>query len=187
MDKKKILVGISYFILIFGLFLLVSYLQMLYTGEAVIYTHEPYGKLKVISNPTLADIYIDGQLKGKSTTTIENIDPGWHVLEVKKEGYANYYTHVNTRVGSNFKVTAKLQKLWPSDLYITSEPIGANIYLDGEYIGTTGNNPLLINNIMPGKHSFKVTKPGYKTGYQDISLVSKKVNAFNFVLKSNTE
>lgn len=183
MDKKKILMGVGVFALILGLFLLTSYLQMLYTGEAVINTHKTFGELKVISNPSLAEVYIDGELKGKSTITISNIDPGWHIVEIKKAGYSNYYTHVKIRAGSSAKIIAKMQKLWPGQFYISSEPIGVGIYMNDKYVGTTGNNPIMLENIMPGKYKFKVTKPGYKTGYKTVSLVSGQINALNFVLE----
>ena len=48
--------------------------------------------------------------------------------------------------------------------FVTSLPPGADVWIDGTYIGRT---PLLIDGLRAGKHSLTVTKTGWKVAEQD--------------------
>lgn len=48
-----------------------------------------YGSIKVSSSPSGADVYIDGQNKGKTPLTIGNLLPGNHTLELRKSSFVN--------------------------------------------------------------------------------------------------
>ena len=50
-----------------------------------------YGSIKVTSSPSGADVLIDGQNKGKTPLTIENLIPGTHSLELRKSSFVNVY------------------------------------------------------------------------------------------------
>jgi hypothetical protein len=57
---------------------------------------------------------------------------------------------------------------------ITSAPAGADVELDGNYIG---NTPSTIG-VSPGEHTISVKKKGYKTWERKIKVSSGKVNVF---------
>jgi hypothetical protein len=53
-------------------------------------------------------------------------------------------------------------------IYVRSEPVGADVYIDGEYIGRTRpdnhvDGPLYANFIFYGTREYTVRKPGYET------------------------
>jgi hypothetical protein len=46
------------------------------------------GTLKVLSNVSGADVFIDGEMKGKTPVTLETVPAGDHLAEVRAKGYA---------------------------------------------------------------------------------------------------
>lgn len=71
------------------------------------------GILFVDSYPTAAQVYLDGELKGDSPSTIENVPVGEHNLVVKKQGYADFEKKVKVTVGIKEEVEARLNLLAP--------------------------------------------------------------------------
>jgi hypothetical protein len=62
---------------------------------------------------------------------------------------------------------------------ITSEPDGAEIYADGKFFSTT---PMGIA-LSAGKHTIRVTKPGYKDWEQKIIVEQGSLKKYNIVLE----
>jgi TolB-like protein len=46
------------------------------------------GPLKVLSTPMEAEVWLDNEHKGATPMVLDNLPPGTHVLELRKEGYA---------------------------------------------------------------------------------------------------
>jgi len=52
---------------------------------------------------------------------------------------------------------------WMGNLSITSEPAGAEIYLENKFIGfTEGKKPLLVKNLLEGAYHLKLIRGGYE-------------------------
>jgi hypothetical protein len=67
------------------------------------------GSIQVNSNPTGADVHLDGQNTGRTTnTTLTNVSPGSHRIEVLKNGYGDYETNVSVTTGQTATVNATL-------------------------------------------------------------------------------
>jgi hypothetical protein len=64
-------------------------ISMKYVSEVLVSSNDPpIGRIKVISEPTNALIYRDGEDTGEVTdATLEAIEPGLHTIEVRKDGY----------------------------------------------------------------------------------------------------
>jgi len=63
---------------------------------------------------------------------------------------------------------------WMGNLSITSEPAGAEIYLENKFIGfTEGKKPLLVNNLLEGAYHLKLIRGGYEDWEGDIAVQSK--------------
>jgi len=79
-----------------------------------------YGFLSVNSNPSGAEVYIDGNYAG--TTPLENykISPGEHVVKIKKEGYQEYTKTVNIIAGETTTLSASLTPIPQSTPETTS-------------------------------------------------------------------
>jgi S1-C subfamily serine protease len=63
---------------------------------------------------------------------------------------------------------------------ITSEPIGADIYLDGEFVGST---PSKIA-ILPGEHNIRITRPKFKDYERKIKIDAENSLSINAILEN---
>lgn len=62
-------------------------------------------------------------------------------------------------------------------IYLVSEPAGADVYIDGEFVGKTrpkdhADGPLYANFIYYGKREYTFRKPGYATHSGEVDLVA---------------
>ncbi|MCK4347220.1 MAG: PEGA domain-containing protein, partial [Thermoplasmatales archaeon] len=108
----------------------------------------PFGSISVSSDPSGADIYLDGEYKGMTPKTISDIISGDHEIELKKSGYENWSDSVYVEAGETKNVSKELIPKTGS-ISITSKPSDAKIYLDGEYKGMT---PKTISDVISGDH-----------------------------------
>ncbi len=70
-----------------------------------------YGKIKVTSSPSKADIYIDDKQVGKTPYTSGKLAKGTYSVAVKKEGYKDYKTKAKVVANKTTPVHAKLKEL----------------------------------------------------------------------------
>jgi CRISPR/Cas system-associated exonuclease Cas4 (RecB family) len=121
------------------------------------------GSLNIQSNPTGADVKLDGVYKGMTPLTLTMISPGLHTVRIEKTGYAPWENAVTVTAGVTTNVTAALTALPPppttGTVNVTSDPSGADVKLDGVLKGTT---PLAITDISPGTHTLRVEETGYQ-------------------------
>lgn len=68
-------------------------------------------------------------------------------------------------------------------LYITSLPNGADVWVDGSYIGRT---PLLIDGLRSGKHAVTITKAGWKVEEVDQDVTAGVVTPATVQLEALT-
>ena len=83
--------------------------------------------------------------------------------------------------GQEQEVSIRLLPLRGS-ISISSDPPGAAVYLDGE---SKGNTPIFIYGVIVGKHSIKLTKPGYEDWEKQIDVEELKVSWQFKKMKSN--
>ena len=125
-----------------------------------------YGYLNVYSNPTDADVYVDGYYKGKTPLYL-TLSPGMHYIKIEKNGYYSYSTNVYIDSGYFKTINAKLK---PKFGYLTIYSVkGANIYIDGKYVG---HPPLRKYKLSVGNHRIEVKKEGYNTYSANVYISS---------------
>lgn len=125
-----------------------------------------YGYLNVYSNPTDADVYVDGYYKGKTPLYL-TLSPGMHYIKIEKNGYYSYSTNVYIDSGYSKTINAKLK---PKFGYLTIYSVkGANIYIDGKYVG---HPPLRKYKLSVGNHRIEVKKEGYNTYSANVYISS---------------
>lgn len=139
------------------------------------------GSLMVTSNPSVADVYVNGVLKGKTPYSLSKITEGRHTILIKKDGYEDHTESVNIAVGKISTVSPTLKKKSGS-LSITSSPTGAVVYFNGNYQGKT---PLSISNIQPGTHRVLVTMEGYNDYSTTITLRQGDSRSISATLHQN--
>jgi hypothetical protein len=140
------------------------------------------GSISISSIPTNADIYIDGspQLDGngyqlKTPATISGINPGPHSVTLKLSGYEDYNSPIDGPINivagvTTFLSVAMLRSpITIGNISITSNPAGAEIWIDGNNTGKITPNTIIDASI--GVHSFILKLPGYNNTIGDINVV----------------
>lgn len=67
------------------------------------------GAVNVSSNPTGADVSVDGDFVGDSPAALK-LAPGKHTITVKMSGYKDWSREITVQAGSDVQLTANLEK-----------------------------------------------------------------------------
>ena len=113
-----------------------------------------------------ADIYIDGVLKGSGSWT-GPLEEGDYIVEARKEGYrsTSIVVHINATEERSIQLPTPLPIL--SSMEITSTPSNAKVMMDGKELGAT---PLLLPNVLVGKHKITLSKKNHQTITKEIEV-----------------
>ncbi len=65
---------------------------------------------------------------------------------------------------------------------LTTEPLGASVYLDNEWMGTT---PLELSELRPGRVQLELSLDGYKPSYQDLTISENELLPLSIELEKN--
>lgn len=113
--------------------------------------------LTIKSNPSGAKLYIDGSYIGTTPETVE-LKEGLHKIVLKKDGYLDLSTDLGVAAGLTFTKTYSLTKeLTTGTMRIDSNPDGASVKVDGNYVGRTPYE----GDYKPGTYKVLVYKDGY--------------------------
>ena len=93
------------------------------------------GNLDVTSTPFGATIKLNGMEKGKTPATLKNLLVGTYTLSLEKENHGSVSKTITISENKNTEINETL----PSGklVNITSEPSGADLYVNGTYVGKT--------------------------------------------------
>ena len=69
-----------------------------------------YGKIKVTSSPSKADVYLDGRYAGITPLSLSEVSVGTHTIEVKLKNYSSYKKVIKVSANRTTPVHAKLTK-----------------------------------------------------------------------------
>jgi hypothetical protein len=131
----------------------------------------------VTSSPAGAEVYLDGVQKGTTPVTITGVSTGLHLIRVTLPGYEDYSSRVITPNDKTVHASLKVRSgsitiptiptripttvpfTFPTGqvplyvrtgtLSVTSSPVGADVYLDGVYKGTTSGEMYWIERDPP--------------------------------------
>lgn len=128
----------------------------------------PTGDIQVSSDPSGAVVYLDGDYKGftppNDQLDILDLSPGSYTIVVRKLGYQDDTTQVNVRAGQIIRVSAtlqpELQLPTAASADIVSTPSGAEIYVNGQFVGVT---PVMFSNVTPGSYTIELRLAGYNS------------------------
>ncbi|MCS7201441.1 MAG: PEGA domain-containing protein [Dictyoglomus sp.] len=123
------------------------------------------GRVKINSNPSRAQVYINNDYKGNTPLTLTLSEGSYRVL-VRLEGYRDYETNIIVEGNREKEYTFNLSPRY-GDLTILSTPSGASIYLDGVYRGRT---PLTLKNLLVKTYELKLTYPGYQDKIERVEV-----------------
>ncbi len=137
------------------------------------------GILRISSSPAGADIYIDGLYGGFTPKTIGNLAPGLHTVRLILAGDQEWTGEVAILPGEMTNIAPLLTpntKPNTGSIFIKSRPIGAAIYLDGNFIGITyEGDGFDITNVIPGTHKVTLKLKGYQDYTVSIDVPADRV------------
>jgi len=138
------------------------------------------GKIVLKSNPSNADVFINGDPKGTTPLTV-SVDPGNVSIIVTKEGRARFVKKMKLKSGE----TINLSNITLGDLYgevsISTTPPGASVVIDGQ---NTPPTPVIVKKVRTDQpHTIEVKLKGYKTWKRTFDMDSSGETRFNIILE----
>lgn len=143
---------------------------------------ESHGTIEVSSDSNGADIYIDGNYIGITPKTISEVLAGLHTIVLKKSGYHEISKTIDVKPGQTSYISETLI-LQTGTISVSSNPVGAEVYLDGNYKGTT---PITIPNIPIGAYTVVLKKSGYHEVSKTIDVKSDQTTYISETLTLQT-
>ena len=138
---------------------------------------EGVGKVFIVSTPSGADIFLDGQPTGKKTEALlDNISAGKHTLLLRKDNLSK--THEFTATPNKMTSLDLKLELSKASLFVTSTPFKAEVSLDGKRMGKT---PIEIET-SPGKHQVELRLKGYVPESKKVIVKFRESNQLNVQL-----
>lgn len=160
-------------------------LSVQHVSEIVIYSEEDAtGSIHINSTPVGATVFIDGD-KADSVTpcTITDVEVGTHSVQVELKGFvqpdeewivvnANDVTNIefalDPEVGSSGGGSDGSSGSWNGSIAITSVPMNASIYLDGNLTGFWTDT--VLEDVPPGEHTVKLELPDYPSVTRTVAV-----------------
>ena len=129
-----------------------------------------------------ADIYINGELKGRRSWK-GNLRAGDYQVECRMADHHNSSQYIIVNEKENQTIQLNVPTPITGTLALTSKPLGANIIIDGRSYGQTPQN---INDLMIGHHDVTLSLMGYKTSSRDFVIQENQTTDVNIDLPSLT-
>jgi eukaryotic-like serine/threonine-protein kinase len=141
------------------------------------------GQMTINSTPEGAEVHIDGRTDPSWITpfNLPGLAPGQHSVTVSRAGYASETRSIEVASGSKSFLVIQLAQL-SAAAAITSQPAGAQIFLDGKDTGKV--TPAQINVDKPGAHTFLVKKQGFLDETSSATLQAGQIFHFAPTLKA---
>ncbi|RLE69762.1 MAG: hypothetical protein DRJ45_06245 [Thermoprotei archaeon] len=121
---------------------------------------ENYGKLRITSKPSYAEIWIDDEFSGYLTPETLKIPVGVYKITIRAEGYHDkVFEHVEIEADKTTELRAELERMKIGYLTIRSRPSQAAIYING--VDTKLLTPQTFE-LEEGKYTITLKYHGYK-------------------------
>ncbi len=139
-------------------------------------------ELKLLSQPDNAKVEIDGWSEPNWVTpfTASHLAAGTHTIVFSKSGYLQQTKSVESVAGKSVDVSADLAPS-VSTIVVTSNPQGANVWVDGKDSGLTTPTQLTVEK---GFHKITVRKAGFKEMSMEDTVSEGQTMSFSPVLLS---
>lgn len=132
-----------------------------------------------ITADDLTDVYVDDTLMKRGTWSGE-LYSGNHEIICKKQYFYDAKQTIIVEAGTPASYSLNINPIY-GKMNITSEPMGATVYIDGNEYGVT---PLEINGIIIGPHELKIEKGIWRTLKKQIVLEDGKILTLNETLEN---
>lgn len=133
------------------------------------------------SKPSESEVFVDGNYVGKTPMVLSDLSIGVHELRLEKNGYESIVKNFSVKYGEPLVLSETLQVSKSSYLAINSNPLGADIYIDGAYKGKT---PDVYSDLTFGKHEIKLEKEGFSTSLKIIEIKEGETLVLNETMQT---
>lgn len=143
---------------------------------------QAWADVSFATEPQGADVFVDGQLIGKTPYTTEVLQ-GSHDLTLKLAGHKAWQDRFEVEAGGELAVPRQI--LEPADglAFIRSIPSGASVTVNGQYIGLSPTEVALA----PGQtHEISLFKSGFEAAQRRIQARSDEEQNIEVALKAIT-
>jgi predicted Ser/Thr protein kinase len=163
---------------------IVNPLEPVRVGDYAELSKEPNGTLIIQAAPEDAEIYMDGALKGRASVKLL-VPAGKYLVTVKKKDFLDKAEEVNVRaleiIRKSYILTAQAPSAQSGNLFVDSEPRGAQIYLDDRKTAE-GKTPLNLWALAPRRYRVRVALEQYEVISQDFEIRGGQNNQMPLVI-----
>jgi len=142
------------------------------------------GSMEVYSNPNGVEIELDGQIIGVTPLNFSKIEKGNHILKASLEYYNSFTTEFSIseeKKSHKFNIVLKPKE---SQLMFKGAPQSALVKINGEELG---NLPIERTNINYGIYNLHVSKPGFHSHEQRITIEKSEPYIYEIKLKPKSK
>ena len=136
-----------------------------------------------VTTDSNSDIYVDNEKKGTGTWN-GRLSDGPHSLEARKASHKTAIKNVQLTLGTTENIVIPDPVPIYGTLEVVSNPIGANIIIDGKSFGTT---PRVLGNVLIGTHELRLEKTGCTPVIKNFTLDDKNKLSINEKLEMGKE
>ncbi|HWQ21144.1 MAG TPA: PEGA domain-containing protein, partial [Clostridia bacterium] len=140
---------------------------------------QAFGKLSITSDPTGAQVFLDGKAYGVTPLKIDPFPVGNYSLTLKLEGSKDVTDVLSVKDGVPLSKQYKFD-LALGGLSITTDPAGASITIDGQATGQIA--PFTFSKLKEGTHDIYLELPGYLPWSGDVTLASGQTSRLSIAL-----
>ncbi len=137
--------------------------------------------LAMSSEPSGGIVTIDGTQRGTTPCTVDRVAAGEHAIAITLDKCKPWTRSLKVQAGDELKVNARLE-MQPALLRISSEPAGANVFVNDEPRGKT---PAVVENLAPGSYALRVEMAGYAVATQAVCVSAAEEQSVTFPLLRN--
>jgi TolB-like protein len=136
------------------------------------YLRQWMGSISINSQPGGAEVYLDDKFIGITTEEaplqIENMLEGKYQLKFIRGGYYDWEGEISVLAKMDRSVKVSLIAK-PGSMNIYSEPDGAEIHVDNNFMGVT---PMSLKKVAEGEHEIRLVKKNFKEWTQRVLVRS---------------
>ncbi len=126
------------------------------------------GGLRIISEPSGAVVFLDGQRAGTTPLTVSGAPAGAHTITFDLDGYTSHTREITVAAGRTRTIRRTLLPA-TGTLKLRVEARGAVVHVDGQARPRQANGTYAVA-LSPGRHHLIVTHPDLGTWEQHVTL-----------------
>lgn len=158
-----------------------SFYKIFLAALSVRYPEKETGTLTATSSPPGAALFINGEETEYTTNlTIPDMPVGSYAVSVAHPHYEEADEQwVDVTADETTAVHFALQPLMGS-LSVTSDPAGAQVFIDG--VDTKMTTDALLNDVIIGEHTISIRLAGYRDEIQTVTVTEDETTGISFSL-----